>query len=177
MTRAEAAQMIYNLLLDGQVDLEAILTDVAANAWYAKAVNTLATLGVITGYSDGSFRPNDTITRAEFLTILMRMSSGALQSGSSFKDVSTMDWFYTAVAHAVEYGWVNGYADGTFRPNAPISRAEVAAIINRVLQRTADRSYMTANADKLTSFRDVRSSDWFYADVIAAANTSGYSTR
>ncbi len=88
-----------------------------------------------------------------------------------------MDWFYTAVAHAVEYGWVNGYADGTFRPNAPISRAEVAAIINRVLQRTADRSYMTANADKLTSFRDVRSSDWFYADVMAAANTSGYSTR
>ena len=177
MTRAEAAQMIYNLLLDGQVDLEAILTDVAANAWYAKAVNTLATLGVITGYSDGSFRPNDTITRAEFLTILMRMSSGALQSGSSFKDVSTMDWFYTAVAHAVEYDWVNGYADGTFRPNAPISRAEVAAIINRVLQRTADRSYMTANADKLTSFRDVRSSDWFYADVMAATNTSGYSTR
>ena len=177
MTRAEAAQMIYNLLLDGQVDMDAILTDVAANAWYAKAVNTLATLGVITGYSDGSFRPNDTITRAEFLTILMRMSSGALQSGSSFKDVSTMDWFYTAVAHAVEYGWVNGYADGTFRPNAPISRAEVAAIINRVLQRTADRSYMTANADKLTSFRDVRSSDWFYADVMAAANTSGYSTR
>lgn len=177
MTRAEAAQMIYNLLLDGQVDMDAILTDVAANAWYAKAVNTLASLGVITGYSDGSFRPNDTITRAEFLTILMRMSSGALQSGSSFKDVSTMDWFYTAVAHAVEYGWVNGYADGTFRPNAPISRAEVAAIINRVLQRTADRSYMTANADKLTSFRDVRSSDWFYADVMAAANTSGYSTR
>ena len=88
-----------------------------------------------------------------------------------------MDWFYTAVAHAVEYGWVNGYADGTFRPNAPISRAEVAAIINRVLQRTADRSYMTANADKLTSFRDVRSSDWFCADVMAAANTSGYSTR
>ena len=177
MTRAEAAQMIYNLLLDGQVDMDASLTDVPSNAWYAKAVNTLASLGVITGYSDGSFRPNDTITRAEFLTILMRMSSGALQSGSSFKDVSTMDWFYTAVAHAVEYGWVNGYADGTFRPNAPISRAEVAAIINRVLQRTADRSYMTANADKLTSFRDVRSSDWFYADVMAAANTSGYATR
>ena len=174
MTRAEAAQMFYNLLLDRDVENSAAFTDVAPGAWYEKAVNALASLGIITGYEDGTFRPENTITRAEFVTMAMRFANEPENYVNSFSDVSASAWYYEAVAGAAHYGWLNGYPDGTFRPNASITRAEVATAMNRVLERECDKNYVNKHADELLSFADLAPAHWAYYDVAEASNGHGY---
>ena len=170
LTRAEAAQMFYNLLLDRDVENSAAFTDVAPGAWYAKAVDALASLGIITGYEDGTFRPENTITRAEFVTMAMRFAKEPGSYVNNFSDVSASAWYYEAVAGAAHYGWLNGYPDGTFRPNASITRAEVATAMNRVLERACDEDYVNEHADELLSFTDLAASHWAYYDVAEASN-------
>ena len=177
MTRAEAAQMFYNLLISQNVTSTVSFRDVPANAWYAKAVHTLATLGMINGYSDGTFRPNAKITRAEFTAIAMRFSNQMLGGTNPFRDVSRTDWYYNAVVGASQYGWITGYSDGTFQPNATITRAEVTAIVNRMLERSADKWYIGVNAGSLKQFSDLNSSDWAYYDIMEAVNTHGHSNK
>ena len=176
MTRAEAAQMFYNLLLNRNPGSETIsFTDVAADAWYAEAVNALAEIEILTGYEDGTFRPDNTITRAEFAAMAIRFAELADVSGRhSFSDVSTDDWFYTEVETAAEYGWITGYEDGTFRPDQKISRAEVATLVNRVLKRSADQTYVKSHADRLLTFPDVTDDAWYYYIVAETTNTHDY---
>lgn len=168
MTRAQAAQMFYNLLLNKDVDITVNFTDVPADAWYGKAVHTLASLGIIAGIGNNQFAPNRTITRAEFAVIAMRFANLSADVTNPFSDVSENDWFYTAVTSAVSYGWIGGYSDGTFRPYATITRAEVATIVNRMLARTADRNFVDSSA--VTQFVDVPSNYWAYYNIMEATN-------
>lgn len=174
MTRAEAAQMFYNLLLDQNIESDKFFTDVEDSAWYAPAVEALSELGIINGYADGTFRPNASITRAEFTAMAMRFARDTLDGGSIFSDVTTGDWFYAPVTSAADYGWINGYPDGTFRPNAPITRAEVAAVVNRMLERAADEDYLAAHGDDLRKFSDLSTAHWAYETIMEAANGHTY---
>ena len=104
MTRAEVAQMFYNLLLDQDVTITKAFGDVPANAWYAKAVNTLASLGVVSGVGNGDFEPERSITRAEFTSIAMKFAEGKTGGTNIFSDVKSTDWFYRAVVNSTQYG-------------------------------------------------------------------------
>lgn len=177
MTRAQAAQMFYNLLKDKNVPITTQFTDVSADAWYAEPVGVLASLGIINGVGGGRYEPNRAITRAEFTAIAMRFAQVDTSGADIFPDVKADDWFYEVVVSAVTYGWVNGYADGTFRPNATITRAEVTAIVNRMLGRSADKVYVDAHADKLTQFTDVSPYYWAYYDIMEAANAHDHTKK
>ena len=177
MTRAEAAQMFYNLLLDKDVAGTASFTDVSTDAWYAEAVNTLASLGMIQGVEGNRFQPDRAITRAEFTAIAMRFTNGETTGENRFSDVNPDQWFYDVVVGAVQYGWINGYEDGTFRPESTIKRAEVAAITNRMLARSADEAYVDAHASQLRLFADVAKDHWAYYTIVEASNTHDYQTN
>ena len=174
MTRAEAAQMFYNLLLDREVSTAAHFTDVPADAWYARAVEALASLGMVEGVGGGKFAPERTITRAEFTVMAMRFARLPEGGENPFSDVTSSDWFYDQVVGAVQYGWITGYTDGTFRPEATITRAEVAAITNRLLDRVADEDYVDDHAGELRQFPDVSASYWAYHDIVEATNAHSY---
>ena len=173
MTRAQVARMFYNLLLNKNVDITVKFTDVADDAWYADAVNTLASLGVIKGIGNNQFAPNRTITRAEFTVIAMRFANVSATVTNPFTDISENDWFYSAVTSATSYGWITGYSNGTFRPNATITRAEVATIVNRMLNRTADRNFVDGNA--VTHFDDVPNTYWAYYNIAEATTAHTHS--
>ena len=174
MTRAQAAQMFYNLLLDQEVSAAVRFTDVPADAWYARAVETLASLGMVEGVGGGKFAPERTITRAEFTVMAMRFARLPEGGENPFSDVTSSDWFYDQVVGAVQYGWITGYTDGTFRPEATITRAEVTAITNRLLDRAADEDYVDDHAGELRQFPDVSASYWAYHDIVEATNAHSY---
>lgn len=177
LTRAEAAQMLYALMTEQahkQYDrTSCCLRDVAAGRWYTTAVSTLANVGAISGYSDGTFRPNKEITRAEFVTILTGIYGEDTTKGMPFSDVGH-SWCYDAVATAYANGWVSGYSDGTFRPNQTITRAEAVVILNSVLGRSCDLTYVQANAQAALHFTDITPGAWYYADVIEALMSHTY---
>ena len=174
VTRAEAAQMFYNLLLEQDVPSTVSFTDVAANAWYADAVNTLASIGVIKGVGDNQFAPDRAITRAEFTVIAMRFADLDTSGENIFTDVSADDWFYEQVVGSIKYGWITGYEDGTFRPNNTITRAEVTTIVNRMLGRAADKDYVDDHMDELRQFPDVSKTNWAYYNIVEATNAHDY---
>ncbi len=175
MTRAEVAQMFYALLLDKDVEITTSFSDVPADAWYAKAVNTLSSLGMLGGYPDGTYRPDAPITRAEFAAVALAFARESASASCSYADVSTNAWYYTYVAQASTYGWIGGYPDNTFRPDNQITRAEVCVIVNNMLSRAADQRYIDRNADELTSFADLTSNHWAYYTVMEATNSHKYS--
>lgn len=174
MTRAEVAQMFYNLLLDQDVTITKTFDDVPAGAWYAKAVNTLASLGVVSGVGNGDFEPERSITRAEFTSIAMKFAEGKTGGTNIFSDVKSTDWFYRAVVNSTQYGWIHGYGDGTFRPNNPITRVEVTAIVNNMLGREADVDFVTEHYDELNHFSDLAVSHWGYYHIVEATNDHDY---
>jgi uncharacterized repeat protein (TIGR02543 family)/uncharacterized repeat protein (TIGR01451 family) len=137
ITRAEVATIFYRLLKDTYKDGNAISTfsDVPFDAWFSEAISTLADLGIIIGYGDGTFRPNNPITRAEFATLAARFDKLAAVEGIAFSDVPSAHWAAEYIHSAYAKGWVNGYEDGTFRPAQQITRAEVTKIVNTMLER------------------------------------------
>ena len=173
MTRAEVAQMFYNLLLDQDVEITKTFDDVPANAWYAKAVNTLASLDIISGVGDNKFEPERSITRAEFTAMAMKFAVGGEEGENIFSDVDEDDWFYDAVVNSIQYGWIHGYGDGTFRPQNPITRAEVTAIVNNMLGRAADEDFVDEHAEELTPFSDIEK-HWAYYHIVEATNDHDY---
>lgn len=174
MTRAEVAQMFYALLLDQDVAITTTFSDVADEAWYATAVKTLASLGMMDGYPDGTFRPDAPITRAEFATVALAFAYDPASASCSYTDVNANAWYYTYVAQATTYGWIGGYPDGTFRPNNSITRAEVAVIVNNMLGRDADERYIDRNADELVHFVDLSKNHWAYYTIMEATNSHDY---
>ena len=177
MTRAEAAQMFYNLLLDKDVTTTVTFADVDDGAWYAEAVHTLASLGILNGVGDNRYEPERAITRAEFTAIAMRFAKAPAGGETRFTDVHESDWFYADVAGAVQYGWIEGYGDGTFRPGSSITRAEVTAIVNRMLGRRADTAFLAAHAEDLTAFTDLTSRHWAWETIMEAANGHTWDKR
>lgn len=174
MTRAEAAQMFYNLLLDKDVTQTVTFSDVPADAWYADAVNTLASIGILEGVGGGRFEPTRVITRAEFTAIGMRFGDLSTEGENIFSDVDEDDWFYDVVVGSIQYGWINGFTDGTFRPYQTITRAEVTVITNRMLGRSADEDYVDEHGDQLRKFCDVDKDNWAYYDIAEATNAHEY---
>lgn len=174
MTRAEVAQMFYNLLNDKDVAIAVSFSDVASDAWYAEAVNTLASLGMITGVGDNKYEPDRSITRAEFTAIAMRFADLATGGENVFSDVAEDAWYHDYVVGSIQYGWITGYPDGTFRPENTITRAEVTTIVNRMLGRSADRTFIAEHADELRSFSDVTTSHWSYYAVMEATNAHDF---
>ena len=176
MTRAEVAQMFYALLLNKDVKITTSFSDVSEEAWYSTAVNTLASLGMLSGYPDGTFRPDEPITRAEFATVALAFAYDPTTASCSYTDVSTGAWYYTYVAQATTYGWIGGYPDGSFRPNNSITRAEVCVIVNNMLGREADENYIDRNSDELVNFMDLSSNHWAYYNIMEATNTHDYTS-
>ena len=174
MTRAEVAQMFYALLKDKNVTITKTFYDVPADAWYATAVNTLASLGMVSGGTDGNYRPNDPITRAEFCVIALAFAYEPENARGNFTDVTLSDWFYPYVAQAASYGWIGGYTDGSFGPNDSITRAQVTTIVNNMLGRSADVDYVNRHTEELNRFTDVPSTHWAYYQIMEATNAHDY---
>lgn len=177
MTRAEAAQMFYNLLVDKEVKITTAFEDVPENAWYATPVNTLASLGIISGVGDNRFEPGRSITRAEFTALAMKFTVGAEKEENIFNDVKPADWFYEAVTGSIQFGWINGYGDGTFRPNNTITRAEVTAIVNKMLGREGDKAFIQQHQEELNRFTDVTPDYWAYYHIVEATNEHDYTKQ
>ena len=174
MTRAEVAQMFYALLLDKDVPITVTFSDVPADAWYAEAVNTLASLGMVEGYADGTFRPDNTITRAEFVTIAVGFADLEIDGEARFTDVARNAWYYPYIADACAYGWIGGYPDGSFRPDNTITRAEVTVIVNNMLGRAADERYVDRHEDELRQFGDLTEAHWAWYPIAEAVNSHDY---
>ena len=174
MTRAEAAQMFYNLLLNKNASGNSKFNDVSKDAWYCDAVKTLAGMGIINGVGDGMFNPDGEITRAEFVAMTMRFVNIDVNGSKAFSDVSKDHWAAKNISDAAYLGWISGNDDGTFGPDKFITRAAVAKIVNNMLGRKADMKYVSANKDSVKLFSDVSSSAWYYEDVVEASNAHGY---
>ena len=177
ITRAEVATIFFRLLTDDarqrNWSSENNFSDVSADKWYNNAVSTLCHMGVLGGYSDGTFRPNAPITRAEFAKIAV---SFAQTNGSAvysyFTDVKTTDWFAPYVTAAKDSGLIEGYSDGSFKPENRITRAEACAIVNRVLGRKPSKSHMKISGR--IDWPDCTTADWFYEAIMEATNSHTY---
>ena len=174
ITRAEVATIFFRLLDD---DTRAKywssgnnFSDVSADKWYNNAVSTLCNMGVIGGYADGTFRPDAPISRAEFAKIAVSFTQN---TGSAtynyFTDVKTTDWFAPYVTAAKDAGLIEGYSDGSFKPESKITRAEACAIVNRTLGRKPSKAHMKIS-DRI-DWPDVQTTDWFYEAIMEATNS------
>lgn len=170
ITRAETAQMLYNLLLTRPTATETKFSDVPLSRWYGQAVNALAQIGVFHGYGDGTFHPNAPITRAELVKAITACvpSEGG---NNPFSDVSSGHWAYQAILTAASKKWINGYPNGTFRPGKSISRAETVAILNRALGRTGKGFAENRTGEY---FNDIQESNWAYLDIVEASGATAY---
>ena len=176
MTRAEVTTMFARLLAEKMAADQTYsntFSDVAKSHWAANYIGYMQQFGIITGYADGSFRPDASVTRAEFAAIASRFER-LTEGTKSFSDVPSSHWAAKYINFAATRGWVNGYADGTFRPNNSITRAEVAAVTCRLLERNADQSYIRSHLSELRAFTDVNESHWAYWYTIEAANGHDY---
>ena len=176
MTRAEVTTMFARLLTE-QIEADKTysntFSDVPKGCWAANYIGHMRQFGIITGYSDGSFRPDAPVTRAEFAAIASRFEK--LTEGSkSFTDVPDTYWAARYIDFAATRGWVTGYSDGTFKPEDPITRAEVAAATCRLLERSADQSYIRSHLKELRTFADMTESHWAYWYAMEAANGHDY---
>ena len=176
MTRAEVTTMFARLLTE-QIEADKTysntFSDVPKGYWAANYIGYMQQFGIITGYSDGSFRPDAPVTRAEFAAIASRFEK--LTEGSkSFTDVSDTYWAARYINFAATRGWVTGYSDGTFKPENTITRAEVAAVTCRLLERSADQNYIRSHLNELRTFSDMTESHWAYWYAMEAANGHDY---
>lgn len=170
MTRAEVAKMFYNLLIDKDVRITKSFNDVDESKWYSKAINTLASLNIINGYKDGSFHPDSTITRAEFVTVAMNFAYEVDGAFTDFVDVDNGHWAYKNIASASYYGWISGYKDGGFHPKENITRGEVTKIVNTMLGRMPDKTYIDSHDSDIKIFPDIPVSHWAFYEVVEATN-------
>ncbi len=179
MSRAEAAAIFARLISEEKgesIKGNSTFADVKSNEWYAGYVAYLEKYDVIKGYTDGTFRPNAPVTRAEFVAMAVRyydIFNDVKKTGYTVKytDVATNYWAYDDIAYAKNIGWLNGYADGTFKGDNNITRAEVVTVVNRATGRMADKDYVSKNTSILNKFTDLNKNHWSYLDVMEAANT------
>ena len=173
ISRAEVATIFFRLLTDEartQYDkTTSSFSDIKDGAWCCRAVSTLTNMGIIKGYTDGTFRPNADITRAELATIIARFAKLDVNT-KTFSDING-HWAQKSIELAAGNGWINGYTDGTFRPNKSIIRAETFAMINRVLDRqTESVSDLLPTSDMNMWSDNLNENAWYYKDVQEATN-------
>ena len=179
ITRAEVATIFFRLLTDETRDANSTksnsYSDVAAGAWYNHAVSTLSAMGIVKGDSDGKFNPNAPITRAEFAAIAARFDDKANTTTADFSDIAS-HWAKNEISAASNNGWINGYPDGTFRPDNKITRAEAMTLVNRVLKRLPETAE-DLHDDMIKWSDNSDASQWFYLAVQEATNSHYYQTK
>lgn len=179
ITRAEVATIFFRLLRDevrdGAFTTSNTYSDVAYGKWYNNPISTMSALGIITGYPDGTFKPNKPITRAEFAAIAARFDETQSGKSATFSDVIG-HWAAKEIGIAYYNDWIKGYPDGTFKPDQNITRAEAMTLINRVLERKPESpADLLTNMNKWTDNLDT--SKWYYLDVQEATNSHGYTRK
>ena len=176
ITRAEACTIFFRLLTDSSRDYYFSktndYTDVNAGDWFNNAISTLSNAGIVTGYNDGTFRPNQPITRGEMAKIIANFAN--LNKGTkSFTDLSG-HWSKSYVELAAGNGWIAGYPDGSFRPDQKITRAETVTMINRVLERVPAKELRLLSRSIMLTFPDNNPGDWYYIAIQEASNSHEY---
>ncbi len=175
MTRAEAAVIICRVLstpIDEKKNYDGNFSDVADNHWAKNYIGYIKELGIITGYEDGTFCPEQNISRAEFLAIVSRIDGVQGVFGTKFSDVADNHWAKDYIGYAFGNGWVNGYEDGTFRPDNSITRSEAVKMMNRVLDRNVDEAGL--RDFEVITYNDVTPEHWAYYELIEASNSHTY---
>lgn len=174
ITRAEVATIFFRLLTEESREAYYsevnAFTDVSDGDWYNNAISTLVNADIITGYTDGSFRPDAYITRAELAAIASRFDD--ISGGETRLTDIDGHWAEELISSAYNKGWVDGYPDGSFRPDQNITRAEVMTLVNRVLERAVDQDGML---DDMVTWSDNQPSSWYYEAVQEATNSHDYS--
>ena len=174
ITRAEVTTIFYRLLTSARRDeiftSENSFRDVNSSMWYNKATSSMAAGGYIQGYADGTFGANKPITRAEFVCLAARFATKTT-GFASYTDVDNGHWAARSIAICASNGWVQGYEDGTFRPDQPITRAEAMTIINRMLGRGVSKGYVCKGAARFT---DNDPGSWYYYEILEATNDHEY---
>ena len=178
ITRAEVATIYFRMLTDESRtkfwSQSNSYSDVKAGDWFNNAVSTLSNAGIIAGYEDGSFKPNGYITRAEFATIAARFFDVTYNGKDLFPDISG-HWAKDYINQAANKGFVNGYEDGTFKPDRNITRAEAVTLVNRTLDRHPDKNHFTK--DMLVWPDNMDQTKWYYADMQEATNSHTYQMK
>ncbi len=174
ITREEVAMIFYRLLTDASRDqlLSDVnpFTDVESNRWSNRAISTLYNADIISGYPDGTFKPSDPISRAEFATIAAKFDDLDLGNSSKFSDIFG-HWAEKYITSAENKGWINGYPDMTFKPEQDITRAEAMTLINNVLERSVPEENIHPDA---IFWPDNPSTEWYFEAVMEATNSHDY---
>ena len=178
ISRAEVATIFFRLLKeevrDGNLTAENTFADVTDGQWHNKAISTMAKLGVVKGRNAEAFDPDASITRAEFAAICARFNTKPVENSGSFSDISG-HWAENEIERAAAFGWISGYPDGTFRPDARITRAEAMTMINRVLCRMPQSE--SDLLDSMVTWPDNKPSDWHYLAVQEATNSHDFNRQ
>ena len=179
ITRAEVATIFFRLLTEKVRTANSTqsnsLSDVSRGQWFNHAISTLSSMGIVKGNPDGTFDPDAPITRAEFAAIAARFDDKNTDTSSKFTDIAS-HWAKNEIGIAANKGWINGYPDGTFRPNQYITRAEAMTLVNRVLNRLPENS--SDLLDSMIKWPDNSdASQWFYLAVQEATNSHYYKTK
>lgn len=178
ITRAETAAILFRLMDDASrktyYSTKSGFRDVASGSWYNTYVATLNNAGVITDSSNGYFRPNEAITRAELAAMLAKFSETTV-AANYFNDVSAKYWAANAIAICAKLGWITGYPDGTFRPDKNVTRAELMAMINRATGRAPKSA--DAFLPGMKTWNDNTADKWYYLDVQEATNSHSYTVK
>ena len=183
VTRAEVATVFYRLLTEemrkANWSIENEFPDVASDGWYNAAVSVNTMMGVIMGYPDGTFRPDNSITRGELAAIAARFARAMSMRGDNevnFTDISG-HWAEEDIWHAASIGWVRGYPDGTFRPDQPITRAEFITLVNNVLERIPETEEDMLTGEMTVWSDNADTSAWYYIAIQEATNSHLYSFK
>ena len=178
VSRAETATIFFRLLKsdirDGNLIADNGFSDVSDGQWHNKAISTMAKLGIVKGRRADSFDPDASITRAEFAAICARFNTKPVENSGSFSDISG-HWAENEIERAAAFGWISGYPDGTFRPDARITRAEAMTMINRVLCRMPQSE--SDLLDSMVTWPDNKPSDWHYLAVQEATNSHDFDRK
>ena len=177
ISRAETATIFFRLLKadirDGNLTADNGFSDVSNGQWHNKAVSTMAKLGIVKGRRADRFDPDASITRAEFAAICARFNTKPVENSGSFSDISG-HWAENEIERAAAFGWISGYPDGTFRPDARITRAEAMTMINRVLDRVPSEESHLLSRGVMQIWPDANPGDWFYLAMQEATNSHDY---
>ena len=180
MSRAEAAAIFARLISEQKgekISGKSDFADIKSSEWYSKFIGYIEKYGIIKGYDNNTFKPDENISRAEFIAMTVRFNSlfNDVKKGGytvKYTDVASNYWAYSDIAYAKHAGWLNGYADGTFKGDNAITRAEVVTVVNKATGRIADEGYINKNLSSLNKFTDLKNnSHWAFYAIEESANT------
>lgn len=180
MTREEVTAMFARLLKDYPKERRSYIipyNDVTASDWSYEAIGFMTEKGIVKGYEDGSFKPTEAISRAEFAAMAARFDKLIDGRGNPFFDVPDNHWALASINSAAAKGWVSGYPDGSFKPERKITRSEVVSITNIMLDRFADKDFVRNHLGDMIEFTDLTEGNWAYFPIMEATNGHDYTRK